>query len=212
MARTPGTADAVNVDIGTLPGLPTGHDGYALVKSGDLPLAYYVGAEGRQGGQVSTDFNGDGKTDFVDFFLFADAYGGTDARFDLNSDGKVDFVDFFLFADAFDSSAQAKLVALAREMIGLPAGPQLQQNAPNPFNSETVISWFLMKPGPARLEVFSLTGQRVAILHRGPQQAGYHRLPWDGRDDEGRLLASGVYLYRLVTGEGVLTRKLMLLR
>ena len=94
----------------------------------------------------------------------------------------------------------------------MPAETELQQNAPNPFNSETVISWFLLEPGPVRLEVFSLTGQRVAVLHRGPEKPGLHRLHWDGRDDEGRPLASGVYLYRLVTAEAVSTRKLTLLR
>ena len=52
---------------------------------------------------ATTDFNGDGKTDFVDFFLFADAYGGTDPRFDLDGSGTVDFVDFFKFVDAFGS-------------------------------------------------------------------------------------------------------------
>ena len=53
--------------------------------------------------QASTDFNSDGKTDFVDFFLFADAYGGTDPRFDLDGNGMVDFADFFEFVDAFGS-------------------------------------------------------------------------------------------------------------
>ena len=96
--------------------------------------------------------------------------------------------------------------------VALPDSPQLAQNAPNPFNSQTVLSYFLHAPGLARLEVFALTGQRVAVLHQGPQQAGYHRLHWDGRDDTGRPVASGAYLYRLVTGETVLTRKLTLLR
>ena len=163
-------------------------------------------------GQAATDFNGDGKTDFVDFFLFIDAYGGTDARFDLDGSGTVDFVDFFEFVDAFDQPGQAKLLAMAQEMLRLPAGPQLQQNAPNPFNSETVISWFLLSPGPVRLEVFSLTGQRVAVLHQGPEKAGVHRVHWDGRDGQGRPLASGVYLYRLVTAERAHSRKLTLLR
>ena len=94
----------------------------------------------------------------------------------------------------------------------LPDRTQLLQNAPNPFNSQTVLSYFLHAPGPARLEVFTLTGQRVAVLQQGPQQAGYHRLHWDGRDDAGRPVASGAYLYRLVTDEAVLTRKLILLR
>ena len=108
-------------------------------------------------------------------------------------------------ASMFDTFGGGKLVAL-------PDRTQLLQNAPNPFNSQTVLSYFLLAPGPVRLEVFALTGQRVAVLHQGPQQAGYHRLHWDGRDAAGHPVASGAYLYRLVTDEEVLTRKLILLR
>ncbi len=162
--------------------------------------------------KASPDFDGDGETGFSDFFLFADAFGSNDSRFDLDGSGSVDFADFFLLADHFEDPARGKLLALARERIGLPDGPQLQQNAPNPFNSQTVISWFQLRPGPARVEVFALTGQRVAMLHHGPSKAGYHPVHWDGRDDRGRPLASGVYLYRLVTTENVQTRKLTLLR
>ena len=162
--------------------------------------------------EATPDFDGDGETGFSDFFLLADAFGGSDPRFDLDGSGSVDFGDFFLFADHFGDPARGKLLALAREMIGLPDGPQLQQNAPNPFNSETLISWFQLRPGPARVEVFALTGQRVAVLHQRPKKAGVHRVHWDGRDDRGRTLASGVYLYRLVTTESVQTRKLTLLR
>ncbi len=162
--------------------------------------------------KASPDFDDDGEVGFGDFFLFAEAFGGSDPRFDLDASGSVDFGDFFLFAEHFGQPARAKLVAMARELIGLPDGPQLQQNAPNPFNSGTVISWFQLQPGSARLEVFALTGQRVAVLHEGPRKAGLHRLRWDGRDDQGRQLASGVYVYRLVTADAVQTRKLTLLR
>ena len=197
---------ASTLTLGSQPGTNT----VEVTVAGLEPVTFT--AVGQASGQTATDFNGDGKTDFVDFFLFADAYGGTDARFDLDGSGTVDFVDFFQFVDAFDQPGQAKLLAMAREMLGLPSETELQQNAPNPFNSETVISWFQLEPGPARLEVFSLTGQRVAVLQQGREKAGRHRVHWDGRDDEGGPLASGVYLYRLVTGEGVLTRKLTLLR
>lgn len=148
----------------------------------------------------------------TDFSLFVDAFGSSDFRFDLDANGIVDFTDFFLFAEAADESERDQLFALAKELIGLPESAQLYQNAPNPFNSQTVFSYFLLTPGPTRLEVFALTGQRVAALNTGPQQAGLHRLAWDGRDSEGHPLASGVYLYRLVSAEGVLTRKLTLLR
>ncbi|MDE2813956.1 MAG: fibronectin type III domain-containing protein, partial [Gemmatimonadota bacterium] len=112
---------------------------------------------------------------------------------------------------AFIGEAQAKLVTM-EDRLGVLDIPQLQQNAPNPFNSQTVLSYFLPTAGPARVEVFALTGQRVATLRQGPQSAGHHRLHWNGLDAEGRPLASGIYLYRLATDFGVLTRKLMLLR
>ena len=118
----------------------------------------------------------------------------------------------------FTASGQASPVVGLFDLFGsgkrvaLPDSPQLAQNAPNPFNSQTVLSYFLHAPGLARLEVFALTGQRVAVLHQGPQQAGSYRLHWDGRDDAGHPVASGAYLYRLVTDEVVLTRKLTLLR
>ena len=162
--------------------------------------------------EATPDFDGDGEVGFDDFFLFAEAFGGSDPRFDLDASGSVDFADFFLFAESFGQPARAKLMALARERIGLPDGPLLQQNAPNPFNSQTVISWFLLSPGPARLEVFALNGQRVAVLASGDHKAGLHRLHWDGRDGHGRPLASGTYLYRLVTAEDVWARKLVLIR
>ena len=98
------------------------------------------------------------------------------------------------------------------KLVALPDRTQLLQNAPNPFNSQTVVSYFLLEPGLTRLEVFALSGQRIAVLHQGPQQAGYHRLHWDGRDAAGHPVASGTYLYRLMTSEDVLTRKLVLLR
>ncbi len=100
----------------------------------------------------------------------------------------------------------------ARALTELPDSDQLAQNAPNPFNSQTILSYFLHAPSPTRLEIFALTGQRVSVLHQGPQQAGYHRLHWNGRDDAGRPVANGMYLYRLATDEVVLMRKLLLLR
>ena len=93
-----------------MPGLPTAvdhngyphHKGYTLVKSADLPLEVFRSGETGTS-TAATDFNDDGKTDFVDFFLFADGYGGTDAKFDLDGNGTVDFADFFKFVDAFGS-------------------------------------------------------------------------------------------------------------
>ena len=193
---------ASDLTLGSEPGSNT----VGVIVQGLDPMLFTATAK------ATPDFDGDGEIGFDDFFLFAEAFGGSDPRFDLDASGSVDFADFFLFAEHFGQPARAKLMALAREMIGLPDGPQLQQNWPNPFNSETVITWFLLRPGPARLEVFALNGQRVAVLSRGHHEAGRHRLHWDGRDDQGRPLASGTYLYRLVTAEEVWARKFALIR
>ena len=131
---------------------------------------------------------------------------------DFDGDGEVGFDDFFLFADHFGQPARAKLLVMAQELIGLPDDVQLHQNVPNPFNRQTLISFLMLAPGPARVELFALTGQRVAVLSQGFRRAGSHRLHWDGRDDDDRPLASGTYLYRLVTTDGTVTRKLTLLR
>ncbi|MBT6625382.1 MAG: T9SS type A sorting domain-containing protein, partial [Gemmatimonadetes bacterium] len=94
----------------------------------------------------------------------------------------------------------------------LPAEFALSQNHPNPFNPETMIHFDLPTPGETELSLFNLMGQRVATLVSGSRDAGSYMLRWDGRDDTGRELASGVYLFRLIAGDQIETRKLTLLR
>ena len=93
------------------------------------------------------------------------------------------------------------------EGTGASASTALNPSYPNPFNSETVLSYTLPTASDIRLEVFTLSGQRVAVLHEGFQAAGYHTLAMDAS-----ALASGVYLYRLTTPEGRFVQKFTLLR
>ena len=94
----------------------------------------------------------------------------------------------------------------------LPSAFALQQNYPNPFNSGTVIRFELPEAGETELAVYNLVGQKVATLVDGTRETGQYRLRWDGRDNSGQSLASGVYFYRLRSREKVDTRKLLLLR
>ena len=93
-----------------------------------------------------------------------------------------------------------------------PAALALAQNYPNPFNSDTVIRFVLPASGPVELAVYDLSGQQVATLAQGWRPAGTHAVRWKGRDQQGRDLASGVYLYRLRAGSRMEVRKLALLR
>ena len=97
------------------------------------------------------------------------------------------------------------------QVAGLPEGFVLRQNYPNPFNGETVIGFVLPTREEVELTVFDLVGQRVTTLVWGTWEVGEHEVRWDGRDEYGRKLASGVYLYLLRAGSRIEGRKLLLL-
>ena len=93
-------------------------------------------------------------------------------------------------------------------------GLQLEQNYPNPFNPTTSIV-FEIPAGPAQkvaLVVYDVTGARVRTLQEGAAQPGRHVVAWDGRNESGAAVGSGVYFYRLATAERALTRKMVLLK
>ena len=93
-----------------------------------------------------------------------------------------------------------------------PAAFVLAQNVPNPFNSSTTLRFALPQAADIELAIYNLTGQKVAHLARGWHTAGHYAVHWDGRNDAGGRVASGVYIYRLHTDEQVQVRKLLLLR
>jgi endonuclease I len=92
----------------------------------------------------------------------------------------------------------------------LTEGVLLHQNAPNPFNPATVISFELESGGPVDLQVFDVAGRLVRTLYAGTVAAGRHELTWQGRDGEGRSVAAGVYFYRLRADGAVQTKRMLL--
>lgn len=91
------------------------------------------------------------------------------------------------------------------------AATALHSNYPNPFNPETTISYDLKAPAEVRLSVYNLKGQLVKTLVNTQQSAGKHNVVFDARDDRGNKLSSGIYFYRLIAGDYVKTRKMMLI-
>lgn len=94
----------------------------------------------------------------------------------------------------------------------LPDGFMLKQNYPNPFNPQTSIRFDLARAGYTKLELFNVAGQKVAVLVDEHLSAGEHVASWDGHDIGGNPAASGVYFYRLESGDLRATRKMVLLR
>jgi hypothetical protein len=100
----------------------------------------------------------------------------------------------------------------AIEEIPLPACTALKSNFPNPFNPETTISYDMAKSGRARLEVFNVKGQAVKTLVNGHVEAGTHFINWNGRNEAGNNVSSGIYFYRLTANGKTLTNKMMLMK
>ncbi len=101
----------------------------------------------------------------------------------------------------------------ARSVDGtVPVNYALAQNYPNPFNPSTTIHYELPSAAAVRLEVFNIIGQKVATLVDETQSAGKWSVRWDAKNDFGKNVASGIYLYRLSTPNVLLTRKMILLK
>jgi len=96
--------------------------------------------------------------------------------------------------------------------VSLPEKQALDQNYPNPFNPSTEISFDLPKPSFVSLDIFDVLGRRVSTLINEQLTAGSKRVQWDGRDNTGVEVASGVYFYRLQTGDHVEVKKMVLLK
>ncbi|MCD4796021.1 MAG: lamin tail domain-containing protein, partial [Candidatus Cloacimonetes bacterium] len=105
--------------------------------------------------------------------------GGWESEF--SNDAYVEHVD-----------AETFLVPLKTELTG---------NYPNPFNPETNISFALEEAGKVTLEIYNIKGEKVRTLVKGDLEAAYHNVTWNGKDNSGRKVASGVYFYKMKTGK-----------
>jgi hypothetical protein len=136
----------------------------------------------------------------------------------------VDNQAFVLWADG-RSSGKTEILGLYMHKIGNEcvgnndpttpaiAGIRNLQNYPNPFNPTTNISFELEREGvDYKLDIYNSRGQLVRSLHNGYLAAGQHRLSWDGRDENGTGVSSGVYFFRLSNSTENQTRKMVLMK
>jgi flagellar hook assembly protein FlgD len=89
---------------------------------------------------------------------------------------------------------------------------EVRQNYPNPFNSSTTIELDLPIEAVVSVDIYNILGQRVRSLEYDTQAPGKYRLEWDGHDDAGDTVASGVYLYVLVAEDYYAIRKMLHLK
>jgi len=94
----------------------------------------------------------------------------------------------------------------------LPRSFSLGQNHPNPFNPSTTIDYSLSGSARIELRIFNLRGQEIRAIVNREMPAGDHSVSWDGKDNRGRQVSSGIYIYRLRSGEEIKSRKMVVLK
>ncbi|MBD3303269.1 MAG: S8 family serine peptidase, partial [Candidatus Eisenbacteria bacterium] len=145
-------------------------------------------------------------------FDIADAVALTDQirfRFlacDLNNGGLVEAAIDDVSIETFvpNPASADESGSFARTTLG--------QNRPNPFNPVTTIRYSLANPADARLAIYDAGGRLVRVLLDGRQTAGSHHAIWDGRDESGEAVGSGVYFYRLEAGAFEQSRRMIILK
>jgi flagellar hook assembly protein FlgD len=110
-------------------------------------------------------------------------------------------------ANVVDETVDSKLQP---QILSTPESLELFPNYPNPFNLETTIEYALPEAKDVRLSIYNIRGQEVRPLVDEYQSAGFKTVRWDGRDNFGREISSGLYFSRLVVGQTVLMQKLTL--
>ncbi len=113
----------------------------------------------------------------------------------------------------FDDAQTNVLVGIDQSSVAsAPKGFKLFHNYPNPFNPETTIRYRLASAGMVRVTIFDLLGRKIKTLLKTKQSAGEYSIRWNGRNNRGAQVASGIYLYQLQAGEQTAFKKMILLR
>ena len=134
------------------------------------------------------------------------------AIYDGNDNASYGMVDFTPYCNEDHEPVGASGVWDDDQAPVIPVRFELAQGVPNPFNPATLIRFDTTRPSRVRLTVHDIAGRTVATLVDGFVPAGRHEHTWRGCDDGGRALPSGVYFSRIESAEGVMTRKLALVR
>jgi hypothetical protein len=120
--------------------------------------------------------------------------------------------NFYAIWDYDADTLNTELTGLEDNLAQIIKSIQLEQNYPNPFNPSTAITFELPKAQEVELKIFNSLGQEVASLVSGRQRQGTHMVFWNGLNQQGQPVASGIYFYRLKTDNFTQTRKMLLVR
>ena len=196
-------------------------NGDGVVNIQDLVL---VASNFGEAGQNVADVNGDGVVNIADLVLVAGALGNAaaapllypDALEMLTAADVGEWLSQAQHADLTDATSQRGILMLQQLLAALiPKETSLLPNYPNPFNPETWIPYQLSEPTAVTLHIYAVDGTLIRTLALGHQPAGMYQsksraVYWDGKNEVGEPVASGVYFYTLSAGDFSATRKMLI--
>ena len=190
-----------------------------------LDLVMVTAALGDEGPELQEDINGDGLVNFFDLVLVADALGNTSTapsakHRDLEIAPTAASINEWLIEaralEGLDEVMKRGILRLENLLAALtPSDTALLPNYPNPFNPETWIPYHLARDAEVQVTIYDAGGSLVRQLNLGHQPAGFYTeqtkaVYWDGRNQHGEGIASGLYFYQLRAGEFAATRKMLI--
>ncbi len=145
-------------------------------------------------------------TAWTDYSYNLDAYAGQTIRVAIqcvSNDAFMFMLDNFKVTAPNGTGNNNNVNVVTTELLG---------NYPNPFNPETTLSYNLREAGLVTLDIFNIKGQKVKSLVNANQTQGNHTVVWNGKDDNNRSVASGVYFYKMRNGKYSSTKKMILMK
>ena len=212
---------ALNIDA---TGIESRLGAYSAALSWDPKILNYTGYTGgnttgfenpkviREAGKLRfNQFHVPGASGKINVFNVSFQINGevTEQAFKVNFSALTAAHNFQDLLPCLEMPGQKSLLSLFQ---ALPEEFALSQNYPNPFNPKTIISYDLPQLCKVNISIFNIYGQKVKTLLDEDIQAGRHTVEWDGKNEKGENVASGLYLYRLVSDEFVRMRKMLFVR
>ncbi|HPM05227.1 MAG TPA: T9SS type A sorting domain-containing protein, partial [Candidatus Cloacimonas sp.] len=128
---------------------------------------------------------------------------------------------YYYWLESLTLSGVATLAGPVSVTLGDPGTPEipvpgysthLMEAFPNPFNPNTNLRYAITEPGDVHISIYNLKGQLLRSYHNSYPEKGYYQVSWDGRDDHGNIMGSGVYLYKMQFGRYSATKKMILMK
>jgi hypothetical protein len=132
-------------------------------------------------------------------------YSLSDVRVDVGS-------RYFYKLESVSTSGFLRQYNSISVTVQVPEKFELHQNYPNPFNPVTMIKYEIPKPGKVVVRVYNVLGQEVKTLVNEDKPAGFHSIRWNGTNNSGIRVSSGMYIYRIIYGNNVISKKMVLLK